>query len=113
MEDGDSPGADGVKEDSAESEEVGSLVSIDEDSIKGEDGGVDCEDGGGCEDVGGGCEELGLKGILEKCISSMALRSSMNSQLYENWVNAESKLDEEDADDRRFSPSVARSGSRF
>ena len=83
MGDGDLSGA-GVDKDSVEGGEVGMLVSIIEGSIEGEDGGLGCEDGGGgCED-GGGCEELGLKGILEKCISSTALSSSMNSQLYEN-----------------------------
>lgn len=81
--DGGSSGADGVDEDSAECEEVGT-ASVIEGSIEGEDGGVGCEDGGGgCEDGGGCCEEL-LKGILEKCISSTALSSSMNSRVYEN-----------------------------
>jgi len=63
-----------------ECEEVTTLVRVSEDSVEGEDGGVGCEDGGGgCEDDGGGCqdrggrcEELGLKEVLEKCISSMA-----------------------------------------
>ena len=84
-----------------------------EDSVEGEDGGVGwgCEDGGRSGEDGGGCEELGLKGIFENCSSSMALSWVKKSALYENWVNAESKLDEDEADERRALPRVARSCS--
>jgi hypothetical protein len=77
-----------------ESGEVGKVGRVSGDSVEG-------------EDVGGGSGELAWKGCWEKCISSTALSSATNSEFMENSVNAESKLDADDPDERRFSPGVA------
>lgn len=77
-------------------EEVGELARV-------------CEDSVGGEDVAGGGGELAWKGCWEKCISSTAWSSATNSALNENWVNTESKLVEDEADERRLSPGAAES----
>lgn len=91
MADGGSSNADRVNEDSVEGEEVGIADRVSEDSVEG-------------EDVGGGSGELARKGCWEKCFISAAWSSAANSVLIEKSVNAESKLDEDEADERRFSP---------
>lgn len=89
--DGGSSSSVGANDDSVEGGELDKVGRVSEDSAEG-------EDAGGC----GG--ELGWKGCWDKCISSAAWSSAANSVFIEKSENAESKLDEDEADERRFSP---------
>ena len=82
---------DRVNKDSMEGKEVGMVDKVTEDSVEG-------------EDARGGDEEGGWKGFWEKCIASTAVSSAANILLIENWVNAESRLDEDKADEQWLSP---------
>jgi hypothetical protein len=95
MADGGSSNADRVNEDSVEGEEVGMVDGVSEDSVEGEDV------------SGGGRRELAWEGFWGEFILSIAWSSAAKSVLMENWVNAESKLDDDEADERRFLPRAA------
>ena len=74
-----------------EGKEVGMVDKVTEDSVEG-------------EDARGGDEEGGWKGFWEKCIASTVVSSAANILLIENWVNAESRLDEDKADEQWLLP---------
>ena len=87
-----------VNEDSVVGEEVGMVERVTEDSMEG-------------EDARGGGEEGGWKGFWEKCIASTAVSLAANALLIENWVNTESRLDEDEADERQLLPWIGQSRS--
>ena len=81
-----------------EGKEVGMVERVTEDSVEG-------------EDARGGSEEGSWKGFWEKCIASTAVSSAANALLIENLVNAESRLDEDEADEQRLLPQIGQSRS--